>query len=253
MRTTTLALLPALILATVAHAQDGAPANPGGAVRVLGDHRLAVGKVVVDTQKRTVRLPGKVNMNEGDIELVACTEEGKLHETLFVTDIEPKHLQAGLLLLDLEPGRNRALKYQAEDPDAQRPVADEVTVSIQWRKPAEGDRQGELVRRRVEVFLRHKEQDKPYGPVAFAFIGSKFVQGRFAAEIDGSLVVLYHDSYAILELVHPDAQSVVWSAADPKLCPPPGTPVDIVIEAPRKKEENAAQKPTEQKETEDRE
>jgi hypothetical protein len=66
----------------------------------------------------------------------------------------------------------------------------------------------------------------------WAFLGSAVVDGRFGADMDGSLVTTYHDPLAILELNLPTVNDDVYYHVDQSRCPPVGTPVDLVITLP---------------------
>ncbi|MFH0954275.1 MAG: hypothetical protein V1873_08095, partial [Verrucomicrobiota bacterium] len=63
-----------------------------------------LGGVRIDPASRTVLATGWVNQVVGLIELLACGPGGKTHESVFVLDVNPLDLQAGLLLLGLRPG-----------------------------------------------------------------------------------------------------------------------------------------------------
>ena len=63
-----------------------------------------IGNIFLDVENRQVQFPGKVNMEKGIIELLACAPGGKMHESVLVMDIVPYHLQVSLLLLGLNYG-----------------------------------------------------------------------------------------------------------------------------------------------------
>src|SRR5262249_42273320 len=75
---------------------------PAEAERIT-DNLYRIGKVIVDLKARTVSCEGKVNMQRGLVEYFAVASHGKLHESVLELDVQPLHLQVGLLLLGLEP------------------------------------------------------------------------------------------------------------------------------------------------------
>lgn len=226
---------------TVPPPGEAAPGPKDKGCEKIGPHLYRAGKVVIDAQQRAVRCPGKINMAEGDmIELVACLPTGKLYESLLVLDIAPMDLQLALLLLDMDAGRNPAVKYREDDPDRLKDPGDTATVSIEWREPPEGDAaEGKLRRERVEWFLRDVDTKEPLEPAEFVFLGSRMVEGRLGAGIDGTLVTLFHDPYAIMEMGQPRVMTAPWSGVDEKRCPPVGTPVTLIIHASARGDDGA--------------
>lgn len=218
---------------------EGAQAPGSGHVREIAPHLVQVGAAIVDAQERTVRCPGQVNMDEGGpIELLACLPRGKTHESVFVLKVEPKDLQVALLLLGLQEGRNPAVEYPPDSAERGRPPGDEVRILIQWRESGEGTAaEREVQSAPAERFLYNVEADSPMARATWAFLGSRMVNGRFGAELDGSLVATYHDPLAILELALPTVNDDIYYVVNKEHCPPIATPIELVIQAPPGKHE----------------
>ena len=53
----------------------------------LDEHRIKIGNVIVNHKERTVSFQAQVNMKEGILEYVCCMPNGKLHESLLVTEV----------------------------------------------------------------------------------------------------------------------------------------------------------------------
>jgi hypothetical protein len=193
-----------------------------------------LGALRIDANRRTVRAPGRVNMREGGpIELLACLERGKVHESVFLLDIEPLDLQLALLLLDLEPGRNPAVAYAEDAPEREKPPAPCVRVAVEWRAPPkdEGDEPA-LVRYDAGALLRNVQAGGTADGVQWAFIGSAWDGDRFAADLEGSLIATFRDRTCILELAADEVNDDVFFHANKALLPPPGTVVELVVQAP---------------------
>jgi hypothetical protein len=214
-----------------------APAETAPPIRKIDEHRYQVGTVVLDAQARTVRCRGEVNMNEGGpIELLACTERGKVHESVFILDLKPLDLQVALLLLDMQLGRNPACEYSEDDPDRLKEPGTQATLFVEWEATG-ADGGPERRRERAERFLYNVEEGRPLGDVGWVFLGSQMVAGRLGAEVGGTLVSTYRDPLAILELAHPTVNDDIWYETNKELCPPIGTKVELVIEAPARADE----------------
>ena len=58
----------------------------------LDEYRIKIGHVIVNHKERTVSFQAQVNMKEGILEYVCCMPNGKLHESLLVTEADPLHI-----------------------------------------------------------------------------------------------------------------------------------------------------------------
>ena len=234
--------LPALALAALSQPSQ-APSAP--LVRKVAPHRYQVGEILIDARAGTVRCHGRVNMSEGGpIELLACLPRGKTHESVFTMDPRPKNLQLALLLLDLKPGRNPAVKRTDHSPEPAIPPGDKVNIFVRWRPapraPADTGQQEnapapKMRQVRAERFLYNIQADTPLGQADWVFLGSQFVEGRFGADIEGSIITTFHDPLAILELAHPTVNDDIYYCVNKRLCPPIGTPVELIIKKPKPK------------------
>ena len=212
-----------------APAPDAAAAAEEPRIRKVGEDLYRIGTVVVDARKRTIRCPGEVNMDQGGpIELLACTEKGKIHESVFILNVVPMDLQIALLLLNMEQGRNPAAKYWEDDPDGTRPPGDAASIAVEWRPEglAEGDPPSIAP---AEHFLYNVETETPLAEADWIFMGSKLYDGRLAADLDGTIVTTFHDAVAILELNHETVNDDIYYVVNRKVCPKKGTKVELVV------------------------
>ena len=231
-------------------------------IKKLGEGKYRIGKVTLDARERTVRFPATVRVDAADqIELVVCVPEGKTYETMAVTEAEALHIQIALLLLNMDPGKNPAIDYGPQNPMRRRPDGDLVHVLFEWQPPAP-EEAAELPpkrRERVEWFLQDVETRKPFPPAEFVFIGSLWLKGGFAADLDGTVIALYQDPGAVLELSLDRAGSIPWSGVREDRMLENGTEIDVIIadipkepeEGPEedgKKEEKSEQEVPEQQE-----
>jgi hypothetical protein len=274
------ALLCALALCGAALAQGEPPRTRGrdvdpaalrgqGEVRKLGKDLYAVGAVTVDAARREIRCPGRVNMREGQLELLACTPRGKRHESLLVLDVRPLHLHLALLLLEAEPGRNPGVDYAEDSPIRKLKPGDQVTIRVGWDEKVQGQ---EALRRRTvraEELLWNVQAKRPMKPTTWVFQGSRMVEDRvrlpgpegaepkwgsvllYGADVEGSLVTTYHDPIGILENPLKTVNADTWYEPHKKLVPAEGTPVEMIIGVPKKVKKTGAEKaqPEKPKET----
>lgn len=230
------AVMFAALLAAAALARTQAASGDQPRIHRLDGDRVQVGAAVVDAHLRTVTVAGRVNMQEGGpIELLACLPSGKVHESVFVLDVLPMDLQLALLLLDLHEGRNPAVHYQSDDPERLEEPAAMVRIGVEWHDPA-ASLDSALLRAPAERFLYSLSADTGVATAQWAFLGSMNYEGRFGADLEGSLITTYHDPLAVLELVDPAVNDNAYRAnvgynVNKSLCPPVGTPVTLTITA----------------------
>ncbi len=168
------------------------------AVKKVGPQAYEIGNVHIDAAAREIRFPATVNMNEGLIEVVISTPEGKLHESILVASIQPLHLHTALLLLGLNPGSNPGWRL-LPDPSMRpkgwdRPPGSQVNVFVGWDTP-EGMREV-----RAESLLMDTRTGDVMPETVWVFVGSRLSsRGKYLADGHGSIMTNYHDSTAVLD------------------------------------------------------
>ncbi len=187
-----------------------------------------LGTVLVNARERTLTMPGNVNMRKGLVELLACTQKGKRHESVLVVTADPLYLQLALLLLGLVPGRNPSCPGENDEPTGA--MAD---IFVEWQS----DDGQKVVRKRAEELILDLRGNKPMQRTPWVFLGSRVYKGTFLAREIGSLVTTYHDSTAILENPLPSCNDDTLYEANPDVVPPVGTPVTVIV-SPAAKEGN---------------
>jgi len=209
----------------------GMPAPPPGALPLPGELRelpraelvgsgVRIGGVLVDPVKREVTVPCELNMREGLLEYALVGETGKRYESLLMTRVEPYDIQVALLLLGLKGGR--PLEAQG---DQRKPEGDPVRLLVQWQEGAEVRNQ------RLESLIRNTKLDKEMAETDWVFTGSRMREGAFMAQIERSLIAIFHDPAAIID--NPLAgggDDTVWFVNTGRT-PPVGTAVTLKIQA----------------------
>jgi hypothetical protein len=162
-----------------------------------------------------------VNLNKGLLEYVLVRTGGKTHESLFRTHVDPTHLQLAMRLIGGE-GTDHPLTRQG-DPDTPRGSPVNITVSFL--------KNGRMVSLNPEVWIARKEADKmtDSGPLHWVFTGSMVHNGRFMAQVEGSMISIYRDPVALIDNASPGGENDrVWFVNESTV-PPVGTPVTLTI------------------------
>lgn len=206
--------------------------TPAPSIKELPDGNVEVNGIFVDRKARSVRFPARVNMDEGFVEYYLVTPNGKTHESVLVTEVQPNDLHIAMLLLGAHatapadpkqaPPANIGDDWLAQ---SRKLTGDsiQITVTVDTGK-------GEPERLPAErwLVLGEKEQ-KPVPAPKWIYNGSMLIEGRFLAQDDGSLISLIRDPSALVNNSLPEAaRDDAWLVAK-KSIPKEKSPVTVEI------------------------
>ena len=206
--------------------------------------------ILVDRQNRYVDLASRVCLNEGFLELVACTKGTKEHESIVAVEARPMHIHTALLLLGATNG-NPAMRKQVGAEETRwidiPPRGDPVDVFLVFKNT-----KGEMVQRPVSDFIaksneradeigvnpNRQENDKANKntkfPHTFLFAGS-LLHGdgpgprRYLADESGDVISIATFGDEVLCLPFHQTQengALMWQIA-PETLPKVGTKVTL--------------------------
>jgi len=188
-------------------------------LKPIGPGIFQLGKVTLDKQRRTIRFPAVVNMNEALIEYLVVTSAGKVHESLLRTDAEPWHVHVAMLLLGAKgAGTNRF----PENPTAPLP-GDKVRIELSWRV------RGKEKRHQAEEFVYDRAKKSTMRKGLWVYTGSKVFEGTFIAQRDGSVVSLIEDEDALINNPRVGRDNDDNWQVNAKGLPPVESPVEVII------------------------
>lgn len=169
-------------------------------------------------QENRIEIPAEVNMDKGLLEYVLVGNTGKLHESLLRTRISPYSLQIALLLMGLEG----SLDPLIEQGQNKTPQGDRVQISVRWQD------QGKEKKIPVEQWIT--KGDKPAPSLPWVYTGSVVANGVFLAQIEKSIIALFHDPTALIDHQLPEgSDDQIWQANNGTV-PPVGTQLTVIIE-----------------------
>lgn len=248
-----------LLLATVFAHRSFAETSTNTVVKDLGEGRLQIDHVTVDSKARTLSFPAKINMTDGMVEYLIVASKGKTHESLLNTEAEPIHIHTGMLLLGARP-------HATNDPtndasiffDAKREIPGtklKITVSPGSTTPATNTAANTTKTTDIQTLLMLAETKQPLAPddiPHWIYNGSRFsetpelepvpagspprsgstkkeTQKIFMAQREGSIVSLIADPSALINNPRKDRENdELWILNTPAI-PPVGTPVQVTF------------------------
>lgn len=215
------------------------PVNPRERVELPG--------ITIDVAARRVDVDAKVSLNEGLLELVACTPDSKEHEALVTVDASPVHIHAALLLIGAQNGEPAKAVPLNEAKTRWRhlpPRGDRIGVSLVFEHEP-----GEVKAYPIGRFIKPSDaiQDDPIAGEAdedaidpikvfasFLFTGSLVVADdegvkTYVADETGHVVTIstFGDEVLGLPTIQTqDNRGLAWQA-DPEQLPKVGTAVKL--------------------------
>jgi hypothetical protein len=183
----------------------------------------------IDADKKQVIVAGQICLRAGQLEMFACPKHSKEHESVVVIGLRPELVHAGLLSLDINPGK--PVQY---DPEFKPATGPEIEIRVRWL----GENEVKEIRSQemVRSFRDKKEMTSPW-----VFGGSIFYEdpdGKFQtyAANHGSFVCLSNFPDAMIDVPvqsSDSADSLLFEANTDKI-PPLGTQVYLIFEAAKK-------------------
>jgi hypothetical protein len=189
-----------------------------------------------DRTVRRVVVPAILLMREGAIELFACGEGGKDHESIFRVEADVSQLDLALVLIGLEKGVTPD-RTRGEGGNARR-EGDRVAVLVQWE---ENDR---TITRWSHDLILDTQTGRPMPRRGWTFLGAidelvDPITGRpigrhiLLAARSRSIVTTFRDVTSILDNpISETAEDDTRYVPNAELLPEVGTRVRIIFRAP---------------------
>ena len=211
------------------HIKESIPAP----VLVGSTDLLQLPHVTVDRKNQLVDIEAMVVMQstlDGQwLELLACTENGRTHESILAVKARPSHIHYALLLVGSDPGTPMVWGIHHDHVKIEKhPSGTSIAISAIYQ-----DENGKVVHVPVNQWVVNRYTNKPLVDNIWLFTGSRFIEssGRriYQADRDGTIVSLVHFGDDLLarptELTNRN-DGEAWGAVD-GVIPPVGTLVTL--------------------------
>lgn len=198
----------------------------------LDDHRIKIGNVIVNHKDRTVTFNAQINMKEGLLEYICSMPNGKLHESLLVTEADPLHISLGMTLLKFR----RFEKFF--------PVRDENFEWLPFTEPKPEDYADAYVQITMTYTQDGKEQKSDFSdfvvnsqtrqgidPRDWLYTNSFFYEGAYQASLSGEVISIFASRTSPINYIgdfHDGVNDTGW-IINPQKNLPVGTDVTITI------------------------
>jgi len=208
-------------------AAESRPPNPALEAAIK---KLKMPGVAINLQERYVDIEGKICLDKGMLELVACTKGTKEHEAIVAIEARPMHIHTALLLLGAKAG-NPAMRRAPRGEDQGwidlPPSGNAVDVLLVFP-----DKAGNPVEHPISKFITRsapegetrpdaaadKEGDRKFPTHTFLFAGSQLVDDgpgprKYLSDLSGNAISIatFGDELLCLPGVHSDDyEALMW-------------------------------------------
>lgn len=241
-------ILPVVVLGAALQccAQD----PPAGAAQDLEKEfldTLAEAGIEFDREAKTATIPAMVNRLGDPLEYALIHRRGKTHEALLITEVQPSIMNAALLALGLEPGKNAT--YKEKDPPPTReeveagadfvdvfpPEGMPLYLTVSWTTETE-DGKEERHEEAIEDLILDMTTGETVDTMQWIFLGGRMAalyRGDppvFVADYEGNMVsICYLDPpNHLATMKHERARDdMIWWRTEK--CPAPGVEVKVTF------------------------
>lgn len=207
-----------------------APAEESAASQTLAEalKKLQLPGVVINPTERCVDVQATICLDEGALELIACTKDTKEHESIIMVEARPVHIHTALLLLGAKngnPAMRRPLDKELTRWQDFPPSGDPVEVFLVWK-----NEKGETIERPISDFIMRSEdsetsaeaptekKEKEKFPHTFLFAGSQLGDAsetprKYFADLSGNVISIsaFGDEVLCLpEVYSQENGSLMW-------------------------------------------
>jgi hypothetical protein len=181
--------------------------------------------ITIDWAERQVEATGRVVLQEGLIELFACSPDTREYESIVRMDGRPLHLFEALGLIGLTPGEPMWYDWERDQPVSAHGQPVEIMVAY--------ERDGETRRSDISQWLVRRGEADPLEPQPWVFAGSYVDRDRdvFAADEEGTVVALvdFPSALIALPMLRSSRNEELWLEPRTSAIPEPGTRCRLIF------------------------
>lgn len=202
------------------------------AVTKIGETTYRLGEITFDAKSREVRIPAVMNLREGGpTEYLLVHETGKVHESLLTTRVRAMDLQVVLKLLRYRSGEGDLFDTFLPAEEQRRKIeagekkerGDALSIMAIWEKD------GQTREHPAADWVLDAESGKSMTDGSWILTGSHVSDGAFLADLEGSLIAIYLDQIALLNMGRKGAENDERWGANAATTPEVGQKITLVL------------------------
>lgn len=200
------------------------PAKP--IIEKINAHCLRIGKLTLNQQKKEISFTAETASPDTIIEFILCNHFGKIHETLFITEINPLHLNIALKLLNYKPSKElfpiiknqqRTNRYHQENVATKAAARFDLFVTHQKKT------------HHVNDWIYNAKTRKTAEKMPLIYSGSYLTEGRFEASLTGDIIAILTSQGAVANFSNPGREDDTIWFPNPKKYPKEPTKITLTL------------------------
>lgn len=213
-------------------------------LKKINETTYQLGKITIDKKKRNISFPATIEITENLIEYLLVNPQGKVHESLFITDASPTNLNIAFKLLGFQENKSLFRAFvngmptdKFEENDEEKTAKSYFKIDVNWTDPESK----KLVSHNINTLLINEQTKSPLGTAKdvgkWTYGGSFISEGQFVAELNRDIIAVFTDRGAVANYAGTGRDDdTLWFPVTKEL-PSFGTKVTLVItpEFPAKK------------------
>lgn len=168
-------------------------------LKKINDQVYVLGDIEINLDEGFISFPCTINMTTGLIEVLLCRKEGKVHESLLVTNITPLEFQTAMLLSGFDPVNE--LPEDSTKINLMSPYKTIETPCDSVHLFIEYEQSGKKLKKPAEFFLRDERTKSPLNQGTWLFKGAVIHQSdHVIVDNNVTMISTYADPVALMEL-----------------------------------------------------
>lgn len=206
-------------------------ADPKADIKKIDDHTFQIGQITINSKLRSISFPAKVEQNEVLIEYLVVNPIGKIHESIFTSDIDAQHLNIAFKLLsyqesnELIPMLDKEMRATGKYPKVAEDIKKKArfTINVSW------EIDGKKVTSPIFQLVHNIDTKETLQQAPFIYSGSYLLEGKLKAQLMGDIIATFTDGGSIASYSGKNRENDSYWSANKQNLPPLGTPVTITF------------------------
>ena len=211
-----LLLFAAILMIMLSLPLQGQPRTLPAGIEKLPDGNYKMDSVTIRTASGELAFPARFVFKEGALEVIIAKPEGRLHETLLVTETPAVKIQTALYLLKARNGARSKDKQEIKQGTL-------VDIDIEWT-----DDKGVSHRDPIEEWILDRRTKAPMKRIGWVFTGSGIHQGKFLADAEGNIVINWSQGATVLDSPDPESEDDTLHTVN-SAKPQPSNSADVTV------------------------
>ena len=210
----------------------------------LSEHVYQLGKVTFNKKTREIMIPATAEIVGAEVvEYALVTSQGKIHESLFITDAKPSHVNIAFKLLGYKEAKYlfRKVNKNFQPQEDYETSTDEEKKKSKFHVNASWTVKGEKKSYPIEELVSNPRNDQKLESTPWVYGGSFVYKGSYVADKNNDILAIFTDRAAVANYAGEGREDDTLWSPNSKVLPRHGTAVTITL-SPHKDKVEAAEK-----------